>query len=168
MIDRRTIVIGGLALGVTPPALAKERPMTDHIASLRRVIDSWHRADAEGVLAELHDDITWNNSGGMKPPIQGKDMMRKTLDAMKGRLKNNRWRLFDVAQVGDTVWMEGVDEFDTLDGTRVAIPYCGILNYEGGKIRHWREYFDGRLQDEQIAGAGVRDTVDAMLDRKAV
>ena len=142
--------------------------MTDHIASLKRVIDSWHRADAEGVLAELHDDITWNNSGGMKPPIQGKDTMRKTLEAMKGRLKNNRWRLFDVAQVGDTVWMEGVDEFDTMDGTRVAIPYCGILSYEGGKIRHWREYFDGRLQDEQIAGKGVRETVDHMLNRKAV
>ncbi len=161
-------MMGGVAVAVTGPALSRERHMTDHIASLKRVIDSWHRADADGVLAELHDDITWNNSGGMKPPIQGKETMRKTLEAMKGRLKNNRWRLFDVAQVGDTVWMEGVDEFDTMDGTRVAIPYCGILNYEGGKIRHWREYFDGRLQDEQIAGKGVRPTVDDMLNRKAV
>jgi limonene-1,2-epoxide hydrolase len=162
------MMIGGAAVLVATPALTKERPMADHIASLKRVIESWHRADADGVLAELHDDITWNNSGGLKPPIQGKAQMAATLGAMKGRLKNNRWRLFDVAQVGDTVWMEGVDEFDTMDGTRVAIPYCGILNYEDGKIRHWREYFDGRLQEEQIAGKGVRPTVDAMLTRKAV
>lgn len=142
--------------------------MSDHVQTLRNVIESWHRADVEGVLACLHEDVTWNNSGGLKPPIQGKAQMRATLEAMKGRLKNNRWRLFDVAQVGDTVWMEGVDEFDMMDGTRVAIPYCGILNYEGGVIRHWREYFDGRLQEEQVAGKGVRPTVDAMLDRKAV
>ena len=140
----------------------------DNVATLRKVISSWHEADVEGVLACLHEDITWNNSGGMKPPIQGKAQMRKTLEAMKGRLKNNRWRLFDVAAVGETVWMEGVDEFDTMDGTRIAIPYCGILDYEDGVIRHWREYFDGRLQDEQVAGKGVRDTVDAMLARPAV
>ncbi|HWK36823.1 nuclear transport factor 2 family protein [Sphingomonas sp.] len=142
--------------------------MADHIQTLRNVIESWHRADVEGVLANLHEDITWNNSGGMKPPIQGKATMRATLEAMKGRLKNNRWRLFDVAQDGDKVWMEGVDEFDTADGTRIAIPYCGILEYEDGLIRKWREYFDGRLQEEQIAGKGVRPTVDAMLDRPAV
>ena len=168
MITRRTIMIGSAALAVTFPAFATERDMLDNIATLRKVISSWHDADVEGVLACLHEDITWNNSGGMKPPIQGKSQMRKTLEAMKGRLKNNRWRLFDVAAVGDTVWMEGVDEFDTMDGTRIAIPYCGILNYEGGVIRHWREYFDGRLQDEQVAGKGVRDTVDVMLARPAV
>ena len=168
MISRRTIVIGGAALAVTFPAYSKERPMPDNVATLRKVISSWHEADVEGVLACLHEDITWNNSGGMKPPIQGKAQMRKTLEAMKGRLKNNRWRLFDVAAVGETVWMEGVDEFDTMDGTRIAIPYCGILDYEDGLIRHWREYFDGRLQDEQVAGKGVRDTVDAMLARPAV
>lgn len=142
--------------------------MADHIASLKRVIDSWHRTDPSGVLAELHDDITWNNTSGMKPPIQGKAQMAEVLEEMRNRVTNNRWRLFDVAQVGDTVWMEGVDEFDTMDGTRIAIPYCGILNFEGGKIRHWREYFDGRLQEEQAAGNGVRSTVDVMLAREAV
>lgn len=98
----------------------------------------------------------------------GREAMRAVLESMKGRITNNRWRLFDVAQVGDTVWMEGVDEFDTADGIRVAIPYCGILEYEDGLIRQWREYFDGRLQENQLAGQGVSAHVDAMLDRPTV
>ncbi|MDM7955103.1 nuclear transport factor 2 family protein [Blastomonas sp.] len=142
--------------------------MTDHIATLKRVIESWHRSDVEGVLACLHEDVIWNNSGGIRAPIMGREAMRAALESMKGRITNNRWRLFDFAQAGDTVWMEGVDEFDSTDGIRVAIPYCGILEYEDGVIRHWREYFDGRLQEDQLAGKGVSPHVDAMLDRPTV
>lgn len=170
MIDRRTIMIGGTAMvfAGSVPALAEERQMTDHIATLRRVIESWHRADIDGVLACLHPDVVWNNSGGIRAPIRGRDTMRKALEAMKGRITNNRWRLFDVAQVGDKVWMEGVDEFDTADGIRVAIPYCGILEYTDGLIHQWREYFDGRLQENQLAGQGVNEHVEAMLVRPTV
>jgi limonene-1,2-epoxide hydrolase len=164
------MTIGSAALfGVCSiPALAKERVMKDHVATLRRVIEGWHRADVDAVIACLHPDVVWNNSGGMRAPITGRETMRKTLEAMKGRLTNNRWRLFDVCQDGDKVWMEGVDEFDTMDGTRVAIPYCGILEFEDGLIRQWREYFDGRLQEDHIAGKGVSEHVEAMLARPAV
>jgi len=171
MTPRRTIMIGGAAMMIagSMPAFAKERDtMTDHIATLRRVIESWHRADVEGVMACLHPDIIWNNSGGIRAPLRGADAMRKTLEGMKGRITNNRWRLFDVAQDGDKVWMEGVDEFDTVDGVRVAIPYCGILDFKDGLIHHWREYFDGRLQENQLAGQGVSEHVEAMLARPAV
>lgn len=168
---RRTVMTGAVATGFLAalPAMAKERTgMSKNIETLRRVIAAWHDADVEGVLANLHDDIIWNNSGGMRAPIRGKEVMRKTLEAMKGRIRNNRWRLFDVADADGKVWMEGVDEFDTADGKRVAIPYCGILEYEDGLIKHWREYFDGRLQEMHVAGEPVSEHVEAMLARPTV
>lgn len=141
--------------------------MASHIDTLRAVIAAWGRLDVEGVLEHLHDDITWNNSGGLRKPVQGKEAMRKALLAMKDKIADSKWRLFDWAEKGDVVWMEGADEFIRKDGVRIAVPYAGVLEFEGAVIRHWREYFDGRLQEKMLAGEGVSPEVEAMLDRPA-
>ncbi|MEQ8935487.1 MAG: nuclear transport factor 2 family protein [Amphiplicatus sp.] len=138
-----------------------------NINVLRELIAAWSRLDIEGVLVHLHDDIVWNNSGGLRKPILGKKAMRAALESMKGNIEESKWRLFDWAEVGDTVWMEGVDEFIRKDGIRIAIPYAGVLEFEGKVIRKWREYFDGRLQEKMLAGEGVSPEVEAMLDRPA-
>lgn len=141
--------------------------MPGHIDTLRAVIAAWERLDVEEVLKHLHDDITWNNSGGLRKPVEGKGAMRKALLTMKDKIAQSNWRLFDWAEKGDVVWMEGVDEFVRKDGIRIAVPYAGVLEFEGGMIRRWREYFDGRLQEQMLAGEGVPATVEAMLDRPA-
>lgn len=141
--------------------------MPGHIDTLRAVIAAWERLDVEGVLAHLHDEIIWNNSGGIRRPVEGKEAMRKALLAMKGNIAESRWRLFDWAEKGDVVWMEGVDEFLRKDGILIVVPYAGVLEFEGPVIRRWREYFDGRLQEKMLAGEGVPATVEAMLDRPA-
>ena len=69
---------------------------------------------------------------------------------------------------GDTIWMEGVDEFIRHDGIRIAIPYAGVLKFEDGLIRIWREYYQGQLIDDGLAGKGVPPEVDAILDRPEV
>lgn len=139
--------------------------MSKHIESLKSLIGAWRQQDVEGVLRYIHDDISWNNTGGFKAPVQGKDNMRKTLQAMAGSIKESRWRLFGWAEIGDIVWMEGVDEFVNQDGIRVAIPYAGVLEFKDGVILNWREYYEGRLIDQMLAGKGVSAEVEAMLDR---
>lgn len=141
--------------------------MTRHIDTLRSLISAWANQDVEGVLAQIHDDITWNNSGGLRPPLQGKAELRVALERMAGNIKESKWRLFDWAEVGDTVWMEGADEFINHDGIRVALPYAGVIEFQDGLIWKWREYFEGRLMDQMLAGQGVSAEVDAMLDRPA-
>ena len=142
--------------------------MTRHIDTLHSLISAWGNQDVEGVLAHIHDDITWNNSGGLRPPLQGKAEMRAALESMAANIKEAKWRLFDWAEVGDTVWMEGADEFINHDGIRVVVPYAGVLEFQDGLIRKWREYFEGRLMDQMLAGQGVPAEVEAMLDRPAV
>jgi limonene-1,2-epoxide hydrolase len=142
--------------------------MTKHIDTLHRLINSWRNQDINGVLACVHDDITWNNSGGLRAPLQGKAEMRAALETMAADIKVAKWRLFDCAEIGDTVWMEGVDELIRHDGIRIVIPYAGVLEYQDGLILKWREYYESRLLEQAIDGKGVPATVEAMLDRPAV
>jgi limonene-1,2-epoxide hydrolase len=142
--------------------------MKAHADTLRTMIAKWQELDVEGVLACIHDDITWNNSGGARAPVQGKAAMRKALEAMRDNIAETKWRLFACTEAGNTVWMEGVDEFLRKDGKRVAIPYAGLLEFEDGLIRHWREYFDSKLIDRALSGDGVPPSVDAMLLRETV
>jgi limonene-1,2-epoxide hydrolase len=142
--------------------------MTKHIDTLRSLISAWRNQDVEGVLVHVHDDITWNNSGGLRRPLQGKAEMRKALEGMAADIKEAKWRLFDWAEVGDTVWMEGADEFIRNDGIRVVVPYAGVLEFQDGLILKWREYYQGQLIDQMLEGQGVPPEVDAMLDRPAV
>lgn len=142
--------------------------MSKHTQTLKTLIASWVKQDVEGVLACLHDDITWNNSGGLRAPIRGKEEMGNVLRQMAKGIAESKWRLFDCAEVGDTVWMEGVDELTQTDGTRIAVPYAGVLEFRDGVIIMWREYFEGRLIEQMRAGQGVSEHVDAMLDRPEV
>lgn len=143
--------------------------MGKHMNTLHDVMEAWHDLDVDGVLAHLHDEFVWNNSGGMRATIDGKDAMRAVLTEMAKKTANNRWRLFDYAEVGDTLWMEGVDEFtDTSDGTHLVIPYCGVLEFKDGKIAKWREYFNAYLQTTQRKTKSVTPEVEVMLDRPVV
>ena len=142
--------------------------MTTATDTLRAVIAAWRKQDVEGVLRQVHENITWNNSGGLRPPIQGKAEMRAALQRMAGEIGECRWRLFDVAEVNGRVWMEGVDEFFNKAGVRIPVPYAGVLEFQDGLIVKWREYFEGRLIDRALAGKGVSPQVEAMLDRPEV
>lgn len=142
--------------------------MTRHIDTLLDVIEAWHRLDVDAVMEHIHDDFVWNNSGGMLPTINGKDAMRAALTKMAGKTQSNNWRLFDYAEVGDTLWMEGVDEFVGTDGVRLAVPYAGVLEFADGRIRRWREYFNAYVQTSQREKKTVSAEVEAMLDRPVV
>jgi limonene-1,2-epoxide hydrolase len=142
--------------------------MGRNVQTLKDLIAAWRRLDVEGVLVHLHEDFAWYNTGGLKPPLRGKDAMRSTLQAMAKVIKEGRWRLFDVAESGSTVWMEGVDEFIRHDGVRVAVPYAGTLEFKDGLILNWREYYEGRLIEQQMAGQGVSAEVEELLARPEV
>jgi limonene-1,2-epoxide hydrolase len=132
---------------------------------LLSVLAAWKTQDIEGVLSHVTDDITWQNTGGFGPAIEGKPAMRAALQAMAPIIAESRWRIFDYAESSDRLFMEGVDEFITKDGARVAIPYAGVLEFRGQLISEWREYFDGRLSAIMKTGGGVPPSVEAMIGR---
>ena len=48
-------------------------------------------------------------------------------------------------QNGDSVFLEGVDDFVNPEGRRVVLPYAGVLVFRGPLIAQWRDYFDRNL-----------------------
>lgn len=139
--------------------------MAGNIDTLKALINNWKKQDIDGILALVDEEFTWHNSGGLRPPLVGKDAMRTDLERMAGNIKESKWRLFDWTEVGNKVWMEGVDEFIRKDGIRVAIPYAGVVEFRDGLILNWREYYQGQLITDALDGKGVSAVVDSLLDR---
>jgi len=166
-IHRRAVVAAGAALAL--PAAARAQPQETSMPRLypvlQAVIAAWQAHDVEGVLAHVTDDIVWRNSSGHAPAIRGKAEMRKALQAMAPQIQTNKWRIFDYAEDGDRLFMEGVDEFWLTGGQHVAIPYAGVLEFRGAQIREWREYFDGRISLAMKGGAPITDEVREMIAR---
>jgi limonene-1,2-epoxide hydrolase len=139
-----------------------------HIDSLRAVVAAWRQLDVDTVLSYVHDDITWHNSGGLKPALQGKAAMRAEMEAFAQIIKEDKWRLFGWQEIGDTVWMEGVEEFITHDGKRVVIPYAGVLEFRDGLILNWREYYSDGLMNQLMNGGPIPSHVDTLIDRQEI
>jgi limonene-1,2-epoxide hydrolase len=50
-------------------------------------------------------------------------------------------RLKNIAVVGNTVFLERVDDFD-FKGHPGAVPVVGVMEISDGKVKVWREYYD--------------------------
>jgi len=112
-------------------------------AVLQAVIDAWcERQDIDAVLEHMTDDVVWHFSAVSVPPKTGKDGAREFLTAFKARVRNPAWRIFNLAETDDALFVEGADAFDDADGRHVVVPYMGILEFRGDRICAWRDYFD--------------------------
>jgi limonene-1,2-epoxide hydrolase len=76
-----------------------------------------------------------------------------------------RWRIFQYAQNGDTMFLEGVDDFVNPEGRRVVIPYAGVLVFRGKLVAEWRDYFDRNLFNKIKAGEAAPDYITALEGR---
>ena len=134
-----------------------------------KVIDIWSTTqDIDGVLDHLSDDIVWHYSAVTKPPKVGKAGAREFLEAFAGHVRNPRWRIFDYAERGNTLFVEGVDDFDTPDGKRIITPYMGVYEFDGDLICGWRDYFDRGVADAGAKGEALPDFAVALIDRSAI
>lgn len=143
--------------------------MTEKIDVLKSVIKHWsERQDIDAVLEHLSDDLVWHFSAVTQPPVHGKAGARQFLEGFKKRVANPRWRIFRYAETDTALFVEGVDEFETPDGTTVTIPYMGVLDFDGDLIVGWRDYFDRGIADAGAAGKGLPDHCADLVDRKAL
>lgn len=136
---------------------------------LSEVIKVWsERQDIDAVLEHLTEDVEWHFSAVTQPPKIGHKGAREFLTSFKERVRNPRWRIFRTAESGDILMVEGADEFETPDGTRVVIPYMGALEFRGEKICAWRDYFDRGVADRAVKGEPLPDYAQKLVDREAL
>ena len=134
-------------------------------AILCKVIEAWQAKDIDAVLAHMDENIVWHYAAAAMPPVRGKAAARKLLTNFQGDMHGIQWRIFAYAEAGDRLFIEGVDEYRTADGNRVAAPYAGVLEFRGDRITGWRDYVDLGVVAQQKAGAPLTAQVEGLLDR---
>jgi limonene-1,2-epoxide hydrolase len=132
---------------------------------LRQVIEAWQAKDIDRVLSFMDDDIVWHYAAAAMPPVRGKEAARKLLDRFHGDMHGIQWRIFAYAESGDRLFIEGVDDYRTSDGNRVAAPYAGVLEFRGDLIIGWRDYVDLGVVAQQKSGEPLSKQVAGLLDR---
>lgn len=132
---------------------------------LRKVIAAWQAKDIDGVLAHMTDDIVWHYAAAATPPVRGKATARKLLDRFHSDMHGIQWRIFNYAEAGDRLFIEGVDDYRTSEGKRIAAPYAGVLEFRGDLICGWRDYVDLGVIESQRAGQPLSPQVESLLDR---
>lgn len=166
-LSRRGLAAMAAAGIAASPAFAKATPMSDHLAKLHALIADWQRKDIDAVLARVTDDLEWHYLVGL-PPLNGKPAARAFLEKFGAQISDIRWRIFDCIQKGDKLMVEGVDEYTTATGSRVVVPYMGILEFRGNLICRWRDYCDSALAGRLKAGEAVPAHVATLADRKPI
>lgn len=135
-----------------------------HIETLRALIARWKEGDAEGVLERVTEDVVYHYHVG-SPPIRGRDVLARFLASFGAGQKDKRWRIVHHAQTGDTLLVEGVDDFVNAEGRRIQTPYMGVFEFEGGKIRAWRDYHDMAVMQSLEKGEPLPDYLEELADR---
>ena len=171
-MDRRlfmqagTFAAAGAALGIAADAVAKTSNPPG-LAVVKDIILAWRAQNLDAMLQHIDDDIVWHTHVG-SPPVLGKQAMRDFATKLGGGMKDIRWRIFEIAQNGNKVHLEGVDDFVTAEGRRVVIPYAGVWALHEGKVREWRDYFDRATFDKLKAGEPMPDYLAALANREAL
>lgn len=89
-------------------------------------------------------------------PMYGREAVRAFARefGMGSRLRVD-WRTVSIAANGATVLTERVDEFIAADGRKISIPLMGSFVVRNGAIAEWRDYFDLRELERQMATLGM-------------
>jgi len=138
------------------------------IQHLLGLISAWKAKDIDGVLAFMHDDIVWHYAAVIAPPVKGKVKARKLLEGLSSQVRDVTWRIFDYAEKGERLFVEGVDEYVSAAGRLVSAPYAGVVVFRDEKIIELREYFDLGAMNALKAGEEMKEHVRQLIAREAV
>lgn len=138
------------------------------IQILLQLINAWKAKDVDSVLSFMHDDIVWHYAAVIAPPLKGKAKARKLLEGMAPQLRDVTWRIFDHAETGERLFVEGVDEYVSAEGRLVSAPYAGVVEFRDGKIIGLREYFDMSAVTALKSGEPMKEHVRVLIAREAI
>lgn len=101
-------------------------------------IDAWNRMDWNGVIDLLTEDVFYHNIP--MQPLVGKETVRAFIGGMNVQSVN--WEVLSIAENGNKVLTERVDNFVMGNGKQVSVPVMGTFEIRDGRIAAWRDYFD--------------------------
>lgn len=113
--------------------------MTD---TLHSIMEAVRNQDDARFLDHLTEDVEYHYHMS-SPPVRGKAGVRKFLSRYRTITADVIWRVERTAESDDCLFIEGYEQYlDLRTDERVAHPYMGIMEFTGGKISKWRDYFE--------------------------
>ncbi len=106
-----------------------------------RLLAAWDTADLEGMLDLLADDAVYHNMP--LSPAVGKPAIRDLVTQYFAAMENGlHAEIHHQVVEGNIVLNERTDSC-VLNGQDVIVPVCGVFEVENGKVKAWRDYYDG-------------------------
>jgi limonene-1,2-epoxide hydrolase len=98
--------------------------------------------------AYFTEDAIWWNAPW--PAVKGRAAIRETLRRGAERMSARPPEIRHIVAEGSVVMTERVDNF-WVGQRQVSVPCMGIFELEDGKIAAWRDYWDLKQFDAQVA-----------------
>lgn len=109
------------------------------IAVGRAMIDAWNDQDWDMAASMLTEDSILHSM--MIDPIVGREAIHRRISGIGALADSIDLKLLNIGVINGTLYMERMDTF-VCKGKPGATPVCGALEFEGDKIKVWREYYD--------------------------
>jgi limonene-1,2-epoxide hydrolase len=115
------------------------------VGAFIRALEKKEIGAALGLLAE---EVVYHNIP--LDPVVGRRAVGEFLEAFLGPAQEVEWVVHHQATLGGVVLNERTDRF-LLAGRWVEIPVAGVWEVSGGRISHWRDYFDLQMVTAAMA-----------------
>jgi limonene-1,2-epoxide hydrolase len=107
------------------------------------------KKDRDTIRTLFDDEIVYHNNG--LPAARGIEQALGAVQAQFDMFDPIAFKIVHIAADGDFVLTERIDEI-TAGGQFAPVPVSGTFLVRGGKIVHWRDYFDSGLVAKLMAG----------------
>lgn len=111
----------------------------NNIAIITAFIQAWSRLDANELAGYFAENGVYHNMPAK--PVTGREKIKLFIEGFIQQWTETDWLIINIAEVGNTVFVERLDITKTLQGN-VDLPCTGIFDMSAGKIQEWRDYFD--------------------------
>jgi limonene-1,2-epoxide hydrolase len=111
---------------------------------------AWVRGDRDAMAKAYADDIVWYPNRSMDP-VHGKAAMMEFMVKFGRGMTDVYYEQTNMVESGNLLFVEGTENY-TKKGRKVRLPYAGVVEFRDGKIIAWRDYFDMKSLEAQLAG----------------
>ena len=120
-----------------------------NIDTVRAFIAKWEARDVDGIIDAFVDEPFYHNMP--MDPMTSKEAIRAFIEPFMEPCTGVEWAVSFIAEdANGVVLTERVDAFMFGD-KRIALPVMGTFELDNGKIARWRDYFDLRDFENQMA-----------------
>jgi len=124
--------------------------MERNAESVRRFIDAFNANDLDRIMGFFCEDAVYHNIP--VSPVRGVPAIRGVIQGFLGMATQVDWIVRQLAETPEGVVLsERLDRF-LIGGRWIELPVMGAFELRDGLIAAWRDYFDMKQFQSQLAG----------------